>query len=120
MPRYRAFQHLEEYLVSNLPYRVHSINLEKAQPGRELWHGGDSRLHDDEVAKLLKHWTALHAWVRIQSSSIFLFTLGSERQKKFISNHQKVNLANAMYKIPKKGFRHRELNPGHLGESQVS
>ena len=58
MPRYRAFQHLEEYLVSNLPYRVHSINLEKAQPGRELWHGGDSRLHDDKVAEWLRRWTA--------------------------------------------------------------
>ena len=29
--------------------RVHSISLEKAQPGRELWHGGDSWLHDDKV-----------------------------------------------------------------------
>ena len=58
MPRYRAFQHLEEYLVSNLPYRVHSISLEKAQPGRELWHGGDSWLHDDKVAEWLRRWTA--------------------------------------------------------------
>ena len=30
MPRYRTFQHLEEYIVSSLVYRVHSINLEKA------------------------------------------------------------------------------------------
>ena len=58
MPRYRTFQHLEEYLVSNLPYRVHSISLEKAQPGRELWHGGDSWLHDDKVAEWLRRWTA--------------------------------------------------------------
>ena len=34
--------------------RVHSISLEKAQPGRELWHGGDSWLHDDKVAE----WSA--------------------------------------------------------------
>ena len=35
MPRYRAFQHLEEYLVSNLPYRTYSISLEKAEPRSE-------------------------------------------------------------------------------------
>ena len=58
MPRYRTFQHLEEYIVSNLPYRVYSINLEKAEPGRELWHGGDSWLHDDKVAEWLRRWTA--------------------------------------------------------------
>ena len=32
MPRYRTFQHLEEYIVSSLQYRVYSINLEKAEP----------------------------------------------------------------------------------------
>ena len=58
MPRYRTFQHLEEYIVSNLPYRVYLINLEKAEPGRELWHGGDSWLHDDKVAEWLRRWTA--------------------------------------------------------------
>ena len=58
MPTYRTFQYLEEYIVSSLQYRVYSIRLEKAEPRRELWHGGDSRLHDDEVAKLLKRWTA--------------------------------------------------------------
>ena len=35
MPRYRTFQHLEEYLVSNLPYRMYSISLEKAEPRSE-------------------------------------------------------------------------------------
>ena len=35
MPRYRAFQHLEEYLVSNLPYRTYSISLKKAEPRSE-------------------------------------------------------------------------------------
>ena len=58
MPTYRTFQYLEEYIVSSLQYRVYSINLEKAEPGRELWHGGDSRLHDDEVAEWLRRWTA--------------------------------------------------------------
>ena len=35
MPRYRTFHHLEEYLVSNLPYRMYSISLEKAEPRSE-------------------------------------------------------------------------------------
>ena len=35
MPRYRTFYHLEEYLVSNLPYRTYSISLKKAQPRSE-------------------------------------------------------------------------------------
>ena len=35
MPRYRTFHHLEEYLVSNLPYRTYSISLKKAQPRSE-------------------------------------------------------------------------------------
>ena len=35
MPRYRTFHHLEEYLVSNLPYRTYSISLEKAEPRSE-------------------------------------------------------------------------------------
>ena len=35
MPRYRTFQHLEEYLVSNLPYRTYSISLKKAEPRSE-------------------------------------------------------------------------------------
>ena len=35
MPRYRTFQHLEEYIVSSLQYRVYSINLEKAEPRSE-------------------------------------------------------------------------------------
>ena len=58
MPTYRTFQYLEEYIVSSLQYRVYSINLEKAEPGRELWHGGDSWLHDDKVAEWLRRWTA--------------------------------------------------------------
>ena len=32
MPTYWTFQHLEEYIVSSLQYRVYSINLEKAEP----------------------------------------------------------------------------------------
>ena len=35
MPRYRTFQHLEEYIVSSLQYRVYSINLEKTEPRSE-------------------------------------------------------------------------------------
>ena len=35
MPRYRTFHHLEEYLVSNLPYRTYSISLKKAEPRSE-------------------------------------------------------------------------------------
>ena len=44
--------------MSCLQYRIYSIRLEKAEPRRELWHGGDSRLHDDEVAEWLRRWTA--------------------------------------------------------------
>ena len=43
----------------------------------------------------------VHTWVR--------------EAKNFISNRQKVNPTNAIYKIPKKGFRHQQLNLGRPG-----
>ena len=62
MPTYLTFQYLEEYIVSSLQYRVYSI-LKNCDffvffAPRSFWHGGDSRLHDDEVAEWLRRWTA--------------------------------------------------------------
>ena len=88
MPRYRTFHHLEEYLVSNLPYRVHSISLEKAQPGRELWHGGDSWLHDDKVAEWLRRWTANPMCsARVGSNPILVDIFAHRLSRGFLVSH---------------------------------
>ena len=66
MPRYRTFQHLEEYIVSNLPYRVHSINLEKAceeEKVRQEWpHDQDtsSPHHQSSAHRTNHHDEAFH------------------------------------------------------------
>ena len=89
-----------------------------------LWYGGDSRLHDDEMVEWLKCWTAnpmccarmgsspilvdifAHTWIR-EAEKLYQRPTKGESYKCHIQNTQN-------------GFRHRELNPGHLGESQVS
>ena len=94
MPTYRTFQYLEEYIVSSLQYRVYSINLEKAEPGRELWHGGDSRLHDDKVAEWLRRWTA---------NPMCSARMGSNPILVDIFVHTWVREANKLYQQPTKG-----------------
>ena len=66
MPRYRTFQHLEEYIVSSLVYRVHSINLEKAceeEKVRQEWpHDQDtsSPHHQSSPHRTNHHDEAFH------------------------------------------------------------
>ena len=66
MPRYRTFQHLEEYIVSSLVYRVHSINLEKAceeEKVRQEWpHDQDtsSPHHQSSAHRTNHHDEAFH------------------------------------------------------------
>ena len=119
MPRYRAFQHLEEFLVSNLPYRVHSISLEKAQPGRELWHGGDSWLHDDKVAEWLRRWTANPMCsARVGSNpilvDIFAHTWVREA-KKIYQQPSKGESGKCHVQNTKKGFPTPGIEPGPPG-----
>ena len=66
MPGYRTFQHLEEYIVSSLVYRVHSINLEKAceeEKVRQEWpHDQDtsSPHHQSSAHRTNHHDEAFH------------------------------------------------------------
>ena len=68
-----------------------------------LWHGGDSRLHDDEVAEWLKRWTAnpmcsarmgsnpilvdifAHTWIR-EAKKLYQRPTKGESYKCFIQN----------------------------------